>query len=265
MTIKKGELRIASLEDWLEHAAPNSKKPAKDQRSAREFAQAWLEGGGLEMPAEVNAALSAHPGFGPVLAWDAEPEAKLKFDSFEGETRNSDLAVIARDTFGPYVMAVEAKADESFGETVSTALAVALERRIKNPRSNGLARIDSLACMLLHPRVEKLAKAGDLRYPLLTACAGALAEAERRGSSRAVVLVHEFVVPATAEQDEATHQKKRQRNAADLAAFVSRLAGRAVKSVPEGELQGPFKFRRAGEVELYIGTVRRTLQAAKGS
>lgn len=56
--------------------------------------------------------LSGHPRFDDVLSWDAESEATMRFDDFPGEPRNSDLLVIAEDAFGPYVLAVEAKADE---------------------------------------------------------------------------------------------------------------------------------------------------------
>jgi hypothetical protein len=261
MSLHKGGNPIASLDDWFVRAAPKGKeKHWQDHRSAKEVARAWLEGGGLELPSEVRAALAGHRDFGPVLSWEGEPEAKLKFDSFAGETRNCDLAVIARDSAGPYVLAVEAKADESYGETVAAALSAALERRIRNPRSNGLARIEALACMLLRPREEKLAEAGDLRYQLLTACAGVLAEADRRGTSRAVLLVHEFVTPGEPEQEGATSDKKLQRNAADLARFLGRLTGEPMESVPDGKLHGPFEIKRAGKIKLYIGKVRRTLK-----
>ncbi len=67
------------------------------------------------MPPEVLAALATHPNFGPVLSWEAVPEARLRFDSFAGEPRNSDLVVHAEDASGPYVLAIEAKADETYG------------------------------------------------------------------------------------------------------------------------------------------------------
>jgi hypothetical protein len=255
---------IASIDDWFVRAAPKGKeKHWQAGRSAMEAARAWLEGGGVEFPTEVHAALAGHADFGPVLSWDAEPEARLKFDSFAGETRNCDLAVVARDSVGPYLLAVEAKADESFGETVSAALAAAVDRRIKNARSNGIARIEALACMLLRPRAEKLAKAGELRYQLLTACAGALAEADRLRVSRAVMLVHEFVTPGGPDKESATSDTKLKRNGADLARFVGRVAGQPLESVPDGRLHGPFEFKGAAGVKLYIGKVRRTLKPAK--
>jgi hypothetical protein len=51
----------------------------------------------------------------------------------------------------PYAVAVEAKADEPFSETVSDTLAAALERYLENDRSNGVA-VQGLAQALLGPR-----------------------------------------------------------------------------------------------------------------
>jgi hypothetical protein len=252
MSIAKAGRLIRSLADWEQYAPPKSPRHWVDGRSAKEVARAWLEGGGATMPQEVREVLSSHPRFGDVLSWDAEPEARLRFDDFPGEPRNSDLLVIANDSFGPYVLAVEAKADEPYGATLAEALGAALERRIENPRSNGIARIEGLATLLLRPRSAGLPKAGDLRYQLLTACAGALAEARRRRSARAVMLVHELITPATSDLNHA-------RNASDLRLFLSRISGRTEMRVRDGELQGPFVFTPYAGVELFVGKVARHL------
>ena len=207
----------------------------------------------MALPSEVSAALDAHPKFGPVLCWEAEPEAKLRFDTFSGEPRNSDLMVIASDSKGPYVLAVEAKADEPYGETVAEAFAAALERRIANPRSKGISRIEGLVSLLLQPREGAEPRADELRYQLLTACAGAIAEALRRNVSRAVMLVHEFVTSATTDE-------KHERNAVDLQRFLSRVAGTPVHPVADGQLYGPFAPPGNDGVELFIGKVSRNLR-----
>jgi len=93
---------------------------------------------------------------------------------------------------------------------------------------------------------------GELRYQLLTACAGAVSQAKRKGYSRAVMLVHEFV---TSETQPGNHK----RNASDLSAFVYRLSGRRATEVVDGRLLGPFIVPGAAEVELYIGKVVRNL------
>ena len=205
------------------------------------------------MPHEVRAVLAGHPRFDDVLSWDAEPEARLRFDAFPGEPRNSDLLVIANDAFGPFVLAVEAKADETYGDTLADVLAAALEERIENPRSNRIARIAGLVTLLLKPRSGGQPKARDLRYQLFTACAGALAETHRRRAGRAVMLVHEFITSATTDV-------KHARNAFDLRSFLSRLSGCSHRDVADGELQGPFAFEPYPGVKLFVGKVTRNLR-----
>jgi hypothetical protein len=253
MPITKTGHPIATLADWERHAPPKSSHHWVDGRSAKEVARAWISGAGTTLPEEVHALLSSHPRFGPVLSWDCEPEAKLRFDSFPGEPRNSDLCVIAADSVGPYVLAVEAKADEPYGETLAEAFAAALERRIENPRSNGIARIEGLAALLLRPRTATSPKADVLRYQLLTACAGAVAEAVRRKVTRAVMLVHEFITPATVD-------KNHDRNAGDLQQFLHRLAGDPVERLIDGQLYGPFSLPGAHGIELFVGKVKRNLR-----
>jgi hypothetical protein len=123
---------ITSLGDWERLAPPKSRGQWQDGRSAKETAVAWLEGGGEELPEEVSALFAAHGDFGPVLDWEAEPEARLRLDGFAGEPRNSDLVVKARDQHGSYLIAVEAKADESFGDTLIGTVGSAIERYVEN-------------------------------------------------------------------------------------------------------------------------------------
>ncbi len=249
---KKGNV-ISTLGEWHRHAPPKLPIHWAENRSAMEVARAWLEGNAVRFPPEVTAALEDHPNFGSVLSWDAEPEAKLKFDSFKGETRNSDLVVVANDSFGQYVLAVEAKADEEYDKTVAATFAAALERRIENPRSKGVARIERLVSALLRPRIRGGPKAAELRYQLLTACAGAVAEAVRRKASRAVMLVHEFITPETLDTNH-------ERNAVDLQRFLSRVTGTAHERVIDGQLYGPFAFAAFDGVQLFIGKVTRNLR-----
>ena len=97
------------------------------------------------MPTEVGLALASHKDFSEVEAWKAEPEVRLPFDSFGGEPRNSDLIIQARDSNDRFLIAIEGKGHEPFGPTVADALAAAVERKLVNARSNGVARIEQLA------------------------------------------------------------------------------------------------------------------------
>lgn len=246
-----GQHMISTLQDWYSYAPPKSPSHWRAGRSAMELARAWLGNGDGSLPQEVGAILSAHAEFGRVVSWGAEPEARLHFDSFPGEPRNSDLLVLAEDHFGPYLIAVEGKADEPYGETVGKATVNAAKRLRENPRSNGMARLSQLAAALLpHGISPEILSA--LRYQLLTACAGAVAEANRRGLVRAVMLVHEFI---TTETEDTKHQS----NARDLDAFLTQMSGEAV-CVQEGHLLGPFTHAAYSGVRLYVGKVSRMMR-----
>lgn len=251
--IRKNGVELRTVEDWYAHAPPKSPTHWVDGRSAKEAAVAWLSGGSA-MPREVQSVLEAHAAFGPLLTWQAEPEAKLAFDSFRGEPRNSDLVVHVKDLHGSFVLAVEAKADEPFGETVADALSNALERRIERPNSKGLARLEHLATRLFIPKAAGQPPLGTLRYQLLTACAGALAESERAGASRCVMLVHEFV-------SDKTDDKNHQRNSGDLLHFVQRLSSCAsAKLERPGGMLGPFRTPGWPDIDLFVAKAVRVLR-----
>ena len=221
-----------------------------------ETARAWLEGDG-RLPVEVFACLAAHESFGAVQVWRAEPEVKLFFDNLGGEPRNSDLVVHARDSLGAYLIAVEAKADEPFGETVADALAAAIERHLANDRSAGVKRIQQLARALLGPRQKGDPPLKHIRYQLLTACAGALCEAERCGYDRTVLLIHEFVTDKTT-------NRKLEANKKDLNRFVKRLSHGLTTGLDSGELAGPFfvpgRPLVSDRIALFIGKASRDVR-----
>lgn len=228
-----------------------------DARSAKEAAKAWLEGKGVCLPTEVESALANHGAFGVVEAWRGEPEAKLRFDKFAGEPRNSDLVVYAQDSHGPYLIAVEAKADEPFGETIEKTYAAALARYQKNVRSNGITRIEQLIMALFGIGKIDALPLNSIRYQLLTACAGALCEAARQGHSRALMLVQEFVTDKTSDD-------KHRRNSDDLDAFLTCLSQGSVAKIRSGEICGPLIVPGTPllpfPVPLYIGKVSRVLR-----
>jgi len=257
MPIKKNGSEILTLEEWERCAGPKSPDQWVDGRSAKEVARAWLEAPKPGLPVEVNKTLATNSAFGRVLSWEAEPEAKLKFDSFPGEPRNSDLAVYTEDAFGKFLIAVEAKADEPFGETVADALAASVERCAKNGRSNGVVRIQQLVDAVLGPRQNGEPPIKDLRYQLLTACAGALCKAECNGLDRAVLFIHEFVTSKTSDE-------KHEANATDLNNFLKRITHGKINSVVSGHLYGPFSVPGApllsSQVKLFVGKATRNLR-----
>jgi hypothetical protein len=158
------------------------------------------------------------------------------------------------------VIAVEAKADESFGPTVGEALKAAHVRLDENPRSKGLVRIEELTASLFGRDITDPV-VSSLRYQLLTACAGALSEAARLSWARALMLVHEFVTDSTAD-------KKHRRNSADLNQFVSVLSRSSIETVATGEIAGPIEVPGAplfaGGTGLFIGKVTRRMRTGDG-
>ncbi|MEP7312258.1 MAG: hypothetical protein ABI859_06725 [Pseudomonadota bacterium] len=252
MPISKGEV-ISSLIEWEKLGKPKRPEHWVDGRSAKEAARAWLSGG-EDLPAEVAELLASHPAFGEVLNWDAEPEARLRFDECPGEPRNSDLVVHATDAKGAYVVAVEAKADEPFGELVPAALAAAVDARLKNPQSNAVTRIEQLCEALLGSSAEGDVPLDCIRYQLLTACAGAIAEGEEKGCGRTLLLIHEFHTWKTTET-------KIAQNAMDLDRFLSRLTHGAVRALAAGQIVGPLVVPGAplftGATKFYVGKATR--------
>ena len=261
MPITKNGTPIATLEDWATLAGPKRDDQWAEGRSAMETARAWLDGGGVDLPKEVATLLKRHDAFGKLLAWSAEPEVQLRFDGFAGEPRNADLLVQATDEQGDYLIAIEGKVDEPFGDTVGDTLAAAVERLVDNERSNGVTRVTQLVAALLGPRQEGDPALKDIRYQLLTACAGALAEAARRGHSRVLVLIQEFVT-------DRAQDKKLLINAIDLGRFVKRLSHGDATSLNAGEIHGPFAVPGAPlfstPIDLYVGKVSRNLRSRRG-
>jgi hypothetical protein len=198
------------------------------------------------LPPEIAAVCASHADFGIPFCWQAEPEVRLRFDSFRGEPRNTDLLVLAEDHHGVYSIAVEAKADEEFGQSARGARKSASRRLLANPDSKGVVRIDNLVSSLMGPSNIGDPEIESLRYQLF-------------GHDRAVFLVHEFLTTATRDNRHA-------RNALDLDRFVGALSKGKISSISPGQLEGPFvvpgtplflKIPR-----LYIGKATRNLRAA---
>lgn len=242
-TIHKGNRPLTTIDQWRLSCFDGAKRCHwKDGRSAKENARAWLDAAPSLQP-DVAQILAACRDIGPLRQWLAEPEARITIDSFRGPP-NIDLLVVAEDDHGPVVIAIEAKADETFGNELADQYRLARAERVSNPRSKAVARIEALldrfALDIEQPHVLKL------RYQLLTATAAVLAEANRRTSSRAVLIVHEFVTPLTLPE-------KRARNAADLDRFLATALDHQGHLAP-GDVAGPIFVK--GQPTLYVGKAR---------
>jgi hypothetical protein len=276
---------ITSLDAWLEYAAPKKReKHWRPRRSAMESARAWLDDRrGPVVPAEIAELLDSHRStraFRPELA---TPELVTRLDAFGGEHRNHDLVVVGDAKGGRTLVAIEAKADESFGDhTVAGYLDVCAKhdkdyparveaaqlagKRLPRP-SNARARIEQLCAALFGPApankpVAMVAK--PLRYQLVTALAGALIEAQARNCAQAVLVVHEFLSDADPGRGlEGTSEAKVRRNEAAWRQFVAALGGdkRDDRGALNGPLQVPGGPRVPGSVTFLLGKAIRRLES----
>ncbi len=259
MSISKNGTPILTLDEWETCAGPDGPDHWTDGRGAKEAARAWLEGD--ELPKELKTALKHHEGFGKVARWAGEPLVALPFDG-PADAPLVDLVVEAEDEHGTWLIVVDAKSDEPFGETVGDLLATSLEARLQNEGFDGIDRITRLAAALFGPRHDDDPALKDIRYPLLTASAGCIAEAERRGYPRALLLIQEFVTDRTAD-------RKLLQNTIDLGRFVKRLSHGAFKGLNPGDIAGPIRVPGvpllSPTIDFHIGKITRNLRSQNKS
>ena len=254
-----GELRIQnssgapinSVEDWFRLAPPKrGERQWKDGRSAKELAKAFFRDDSPRLPSELQALFAAHPATHELSVEIGIPEHVTRLDNLPGEHRNHDMVLYGHADTQRVLVAVEAKADEPFGShTVEEYL-----RRVEGSRSNVPKRIEAL-CQALFGRLPDHELSG-LRYQLLTAAAGTLIEARRKGyvAEAAVFVIYEFITNSTSDERLA-------QNSQDLDNFIRALGGR---TVAPGELAGPFDVPGGGlvprSVPLLIGKAKSFLR-----
>ncbi|HZK88816.1 MAG TPA: hypothetical protein VFC56_01595 [Stellaceae bacterium] len=157
---------------------------------------------------------------------EAWPEAIVRFDPFKGEARNSDLLAHALCSRGKALISVEAKADETFNETIGKSYDAAMKR----PESNAPERMRRLARAVLGADIGEVR---DLRYQLLYGIAAALSAAQQHDATIAIFVVHEFIT-------ECIKEIKQRKNGADLDDFVRNLSRDRNPRLDPGRLLGPF-------------------------
>ena len=159
-TVHKGDRPLTTIDQW-----PRRDIHWKDGYSAKENARAWIDAAPSLQP-DIAQILAACRGIGPLRQWRAEPEARVAIDTYPGPP-NIDLLLVAEDDYGPVVIAIEAKADETFGQTLDQRARAAA--RASKPSSKVVDRIgdllDRFGLDIKQPHVPQL------RYQLLTATA----------------------------------------------------------------------------------------------
>ena len=242
-TVHKDDRPLTTIDQWRRFASPKRDIHWKDGRSAKENARAWIDAAPSLQP-DIAHVLGGCRGIGPLRQWRAEPEARIAMDKFRGEQPNIDLLLVAEDDHGPVVIAIEAKADEEFGDKLADQYRRARAKRLSKPRSNLVARIEALLDRFSLDIEQRHVQ--QLRYQLLTATTAVLEEAKRQSSARAVLIVHEFLTPLTLSET-------RERNAADLDRFLAIALDRQGHLAP-GDVAGPILVK--GPPTLYVGRAR---------
>ena len=188
--ISKNNNIITTVEEWYQFAPPKAKgKHWKDGRSAKSLAQFMtdknqvkkLEDILVELEYDTNGVISCTPEANTVLPC-------------KGNGRNHDLLMIGED----FVVGIEAKVSEPFGEEISTELIEASD--------NKKGRIDKLANELFGFEINEVKDRLELRYQLLTGVYGTLREAEKNKKSKALFLVIVFTDGITREDENAVNR-----------------------------------------------------------
>lgn len=223
------------------HGAPLSKptdvqplladpqKHWKKGRSAYEAAHAWIgmnKNRGPGIPPRVAAVLSSDPDWSRAKIVTGFFEHATPLDTQKGPS-NTDLLLVCDIPPGLGIMAVEAKAGESFGDRVCDWLAV-------EPSPGKDARW-KWACEFFNVGAETC---HELRWQLFHRTASAIIEARRFRSRHAIMLVHDFSGNAS--------------SLGDYLNFASVLA------IPDARTDGLSGARIFGDVSLRLGWVRDT-------
>ena len=251
--IHKNGKRIESVDDWFCLAPPKEGlRQWKDGRSAKELARAWFpQPGDPRVPSGLISLLNSHPDLIGAEIIEGIPEHKIPLDNFCGETRNADLVLIGKREEIKLSINIEAKADEPFDQTIADKLKAA-----KKPKSKISDGIDLLFQALFGKSPETNPELLNLRYQLMTGCAGSLIEASKIGAKIAVFAVHVFI-------SDVVDDEKIRANDNDYIRFLKYLAGVDPGSVNDGFLVGPVMVPGgpfvSSDIQLYVGKIKTVL------
>jgi hypothetical protein len=244
MRIHKGGHEIVTMEDWHKWAPPKKKDLHwKDDRSAKELARSWVGSPPPAPPGELRTLLEATFGSGIVFE-EGKPECIIRLDEFKGEQRNCDLVILCTRESQRIVINIEAKADESFGDST---VGDYYDRTLKT-KSNVPKRIKQISTALFGRQPDQGIRR--LRYQLLHSAAAALIEAINQQADVAVFLVHEFHSPNL-------DPIKLEQNMSDWVAFVRAFPALATATVQKNQILGPISVPgyspERKPIPLYLG------------
>ncbi|HEY0736115.1 MAG TPA: hypothetical protein VGD69_14465 [Herpetosiphonaceae bacterium] len=242
---RKHKQVIQSVEDWRRWGGPQSDHQWQDAYSAKECAKAWFRKGPASVPIELVDLFRSHSLTSGLTIRSVLPEVETKLDAFRGKGRVHDLVLLADGPAGSTLVAIEAKARESFGPTIDRAHAQSLQR----PGSNAAQRIEQLTQAIFGRPLDNTLRS--LRYQLVHAVAGTVIQARQERARLAVFVIHEFV----------SDTKLATSNHADLQRFLRLLPGdkAAMTLGLDPFLDGPYHVPGGeyvpGDMPLLIGRV----------
>ena len=198
---------IAQMSNW-----PHEDDKWKVGRSAMELARHWT--GPDMVPLDVRQLLEAE--FGSIHVLEGQPEKATSLPPLHSRgPRMHDLWLKGRlDEDRQVTICVEAKADESFGETVAEYQRAAVAALKKSPNSKMKARLGLLQTMIWGQSLPGVISS--LRYQLLSALTGTAIQTLTDQSAMGILLIHVFDTSATTAAN-------RHRNTVELATFLSTL------------------------------------------
>lgn len=233
---------ILCLDEWMRKCPPQGKdKHWVDGRSAKETAKHWLH----TIPVEFRDILKCFN-----LNFEfCSPEYVSHFDKYTGNARNHDLLITAKTNNGEnFIISVESKVDEEFGPTIGKYLNKIIEKKNNGENSNADKRIEDLR-KAIFPNLSN-SDFGDLKYQLLTAIVGTLAEAKKQDAKKAIFLVQTFI-------SNNMKSNLHRQNQIDFDYLIKLLTSGKQEIIHDGDLVGPFTFPGnefiPGDVELWVG------------
>jgi hypothetical protein len=241
--------QIRSLEEWREKCPPE--KPDiqwVEGRSAQELASFWLKH--KEVQNSITALLDSYPDTSGVILVNGSPEFESKFDNY-GKGRQHDFLAIGKRQHEKLIVSIEAKVDESFGnETVESYFMKSKLKQLNGINTKVTNRIEELIHgIFTKPFSNSIAS---LRYQLIHAIAGTLAEAKIQKANKAVFIIQTFLT-------DKVDPKKVEDNDNEMNKLVKVLSKDQISKMNHNELYGPFlvpgNLFIPSDIPLYIGKV----------
>ena len=112
----------------------------------------------------------------------ARIEHESRFDPYKGSGRMQDMVIWAQCDKCRIVVCIEAKVDETFGDTLADAYNKSVKYVKQHPTSKRKARIEDLCQKYLKIQSAEILEENGIRYQLLHYLAGSISEAKSYGN-----------------------------------------------------------------------------------